>query len=110
MYERIIVSGNIGKAEVLTSVAGNQYVRISVAVNRKVGAEKQTQTIWYSVLLYGGLAKEPEKVVARYGKGRVVLVEGRPQTAAFIRQDGTAGLENSIIATNFPELMDRPPA
>lgn len=109
MYERIIVSGNIGKSEVLTSAAGNPYVRISVAVNRKT-ANAEKLTVWYSVLLYGGLAKEPEKVAARYGKGRVVLVEGRPQSAAFIRQDGTAGLENSIIATNFPELMDRPPA
>lgn len=111
MYERITVTGNVGKAEVLTSRQGNKYVRLSVAVNRPApSAPSGKVTVWYSVLLYSGLAKEPEKIVERYTPGRIVLAEGRPQNSAFIRKDGTADLENCIIASMMPELLDRRPA
>ena len=111
MYELIVVTGNVGKAEVLTSRQGNQYVRLSVAVNRPSSSAPSGKiTVWYSVLLYSGLAKEPDKIVERYSPGRVVLVEGRPQNSAFIRKDGTADLENCIIASRMPELLDRRPA
>jgi single-stranded DNA-binding protein len=103
-YERIIVTGNIGSTDVLTSGAGNAYVRMSVAVNRGTGESRKT--IWYSVLLFGRMAENADKLKGRYAKGRAVLVEGRPQVEAFIKKDGSAGLDNTIIATQFPELLD----
>ncbi len=103
-YEKIIITGNIGTTDVLTSGAGNSYVRMSVAVNR--GSKENRKTIWYSVLLFGKLADNADRLKAMYAKGRLVLVEGRPQTEAFVKKDGTAGLENSIIATQHPELLD----
>lgn len=103
-YEKIIVTGNIGSTEVLTSNAGNSYVRISVAVNR--GSKEHRKTIWYSVLLFGKLAENADRTKVMYGKGRAVLVEGRPQVEAFIKKDGSPGLDNTIIATQLPELLD----
>lgn len=106
-YEKIIVTGNIGSTEVLTSNAGNAYVRISVAVNR--GSKEHRKTIWYSVLLFGKLAENADRLKVMYGKGRLVLVDGRPQVEAFIKKDGSPGLDNTIIATQLPELLDYKP-
>jgi single-stranded DNA-binding protein len=103
-YEKIIITGNIGATEVLTSGAGNAYVRMSVAVNR--GSKENRKTVWYSVLMFGRLADNADRLKAMYAKGRAVLVEGRPQSEAFVKKDGTAGIENSIIATQHPELLD----
>lgn len=105
-YEKIIITGNIGKTDILTSGAGNTYVRMSVAVNR--GSTGNKKTIWYSVLLFAKLAENADRIKAMYAPGRLVLVEGRPQTEAFVKKDGTAGLENSIIASQHPELLDSP--
>lgn len=107
-FERITVVGNIGSAEVLRSKAGNSYLRMSVAVDRSTGDNKAT--VWYSVLMFGGMVRDEERLLANYTKGRLVLVEGRPQTEAFIRKDGSAGLDNSIIAISMPELLDSRPS
>lgn len=103
-YERIVVVGNIGSTEVLTSRAGNPYLRLSVAVDRSQGDTKNV--VWYSVLLFGAMVKDEERLLSLYSKGRLVLVEGRPQVEAFIRKDGSAGLDNTIIAISMPELLD----
>lgn len=106
-YERITVVGNIGSAEVLESKAGNPYLRISVAVARGTGESKVV--VWYSVLMFGSMVRDRERLLATYTKGRLVLVEGRPQVEAFIRRDGSAGLDNTIIAMSMPELLDSRP-
>lgn len=103
-YEKITVVGNIGSIELLTSSANNPYVRMSIAVDRISGDNKST--IWYSVLLFGAMVRDPERLLARYTKGRLVLVEGRPQVEAFVRKDGSPGLDNTIIAMMMPELLD----
>ncbi len=103
-YERITVVGNIGSIDSLTSNAGKPYVRLSVAVNRKIGTK--TDTVWYSVLMFGSLAKDKEKLLATYKVGRLILVEGRPQVEAFIKKDGGLGVDNSIIAMSMPECLD----
>lgn len=106
-YERLVVVGNVGKVEPLTSGQGNTFLRMSVAVNRGTGERKKT--VWYTVLLFAALAREPEKVVARYRPGRLVLVEGRPQSEVYLRGDGSPEIDNAIVATGFPELLDKPP-
>lgn len=106
-YERIVVIGNIGSAEALESRAGNAYFRLTVAVDRSHGDSKNV--VWYSVLLFGSMAKDKERLLSLYTKGRVVVVEGRPQVEAFIRKDGSAGLDNTIVAISMPELLDARP-
>lgn len=103
-FERITVVGNIGSVEVLKSKAGNPYLRMSVAVDRSQGDSKNV--VWYSVLLFGSMVRDEERLISLYSKGRLVLVEGRPQVEAFIRKDGSAGLDNTIIAISMPELLD----
>jgi single-stranded DNA-binding protein len=103
-YERIAVVGNIGSIEALPSRQGNMYIRMSVAVDRGYGENKNV--VWYSVLLFGAMAQDPDKVLARYRKGRLILVEGRPQVEAFIKSDGRPGLDNTIVAISLPELLD----
>ncbi len=103
-YERITVVGNIGAVEALSSRQGNSYIRMSIAVDRGYGDNKSV--VWYSVLLFGSMAHDPEKVVARYRKGRLVLVEGRPQTEAYLKSDGKPALDNTIVAISLPELLD----
>ena len=103
-YERITVVGNIGSAELLQSKQGNPYLRMSVAVDRSQGDAKNV--IWYSVLLFGAMARDDARILSLYTKGRLVLVEGRPQVEAFIKRDGSAGLDSTIIAISMPELLD----
>jgi single-stranded DNA-binding protein len=105
-YEKITITGHIGNTEVLTSNAGNAYLRISVAVNR--GSRESRKTIWYSVLMFGKLAENADRMKSLYSKGRAVLVEGRPQVEVFVKKDGSPGLDNTIIATQHPELLDFP--
>lgn len=101
-YERITLVGNIGSSELLKSKAGNPYYRISVAVERRVGESKTV--CWYSVLLFGAMAKEQR--VSLYQPGRLILVEGRPQVEAYLKKDGSAAVDNCVIATALPELLD----
>ncbi|MDO8416328.1 MAG: single-stranded DNA-binding protein [Agitococcus sp.] len=107
-YERLVVVGNIGAMDIETSNAGSKYVRMSVAVNRGHGASKSV--VWYNVLLFGAMVKDDVKLKTIYTKGRQVLVEGRPQVEAYLKKDGTPALDNTIVATSMPELLDsRPP-
>lgn len=103
-YERITIVGNIGNVEVLSSKAGTPYFRMSVAVERGSSATKSVN--WYSVLLFGAMAKDEARLTSLYQKGRLVLIEGRPQVEAYIRKDGNAGLDNTIVAISMPELLD----
>ena len=106
-YERTTIVGNIGSAEVLRSKAGRDYFRISVAVDRSVGDTKKV--IWYSVMMFGSMAMDTQRLANLYTPGRLVLVEGRPQVEAFIKKDGSPGIDNTIVATSMPELLDARP-
>lgn len=103
-YERIVVIGNIGSVEVLKSNAGNEYIRMTAAVNRGSGELKSVA--WYSVLFFNGFAREKDKFLSKYKVGKKVVIEGRPQVEAFIKKDGSPGLDNTIIAISMPELLD----
>lgn len=106
-FERITVVGNIGSVDFLNSKQGNAYLRMSVAVDRGHGDNKNV--VWYSVLMFGSLVKDEARTRALYGVGRQVLVEGRPQVEAFVKKDGSAGLDNTIVAISMPELLDARP-
>jgi single stranded DNA-binding protein len=107
-YEKILIVGNIGVLEPQTSKAGNSFLRMSVAVNRIVGNQKVP--VWYSVFLFGKMAENVEALKRVLTKGRLVLVEGRPQTDTWLKKDGSIGVDHVIIADKLPFLMDAPPA
>lgn len=103
-YERIQVVGNIGKIERrIASSNGECFIAMRVAVDR-TNRNKTKQTVWYEVILFGGLAKS-ETFEASYSIGREVLVEGRPQVDLYTKADGSYGLNNIIIASSMPELL-----
>lgn len=106
-YEKIIVVGNIGSVDVLDSKTGKKYLRISVAANRGSGETKTT--CWYSAVVFGKMAENIDALLRVFRVGRLILVEGRPQVEAFIKKDGSAGIDNTIIASALPTLMDAPP-
>lgn len=103
-YEKLIVVGDIGRVDVQTSKAGNRYMRISVAVNR--GSGQSRTTVWYSVLLFGKMVENVDTLLGVFTTGRRVLVEGRPQVELFVKKDGSPGIDNTIVATQLPTLLD----
>lgn len=107
MYEKTIIVGFIGSAESKVSAGGKTYISLSVGVNR--GSKENKKTNWYTVLLFGQLAREPEKILRVLKKGRQVLCEGRLQAEPFIRTDNTPGLELTLIASCLPVALDRNP-
>lgn len=106
-FERITIVGNIGSVTPMeTQEKKKPYIKLSVAVDRKTLGSATRVPVWYTVLLFGPLATSPEQFVSLYQKGRMVLVEGRPQSEPYLKADGTVGLDNVIIATTRPELLD----
>ncbi len=103
-YEQITIAGNIGSAEILTAKSQNRYIRLSVAVNKGSGEKKKTT--WYSVLLFGKMVENIDALMSIFTPGRLVIVAGRPQVEAYIKNDGKAGLDNTIIASALPQLLD----
>lgn len=105
-YERITVVGNIGRVEQKTSGAGQPYLKMTLAVNRVKGRPP----VWYTVFMFGTLAKDPQSLIARYRPGRVTLVEGRPQTEPYTASDGSLAVDNVIVAISMPECLDAIPS
>lgn len=103
-YEKIIIVGNIGSIEVLPSKQGPDYLRISVAANRGSG-DKKTKT-WYNVVLYGKMVENIPSLLKVLRVGRSVLCEGWPKNKAFIKKDGSPGVDNTIMAEKLPVLLD----
>ncbi|MCC5610583.1 single-stranded DNA-binding protein [Nostoc sp. CHAB 5834] len=105
-YERVVVIGHIGSAKVEMSKCQNPYFKMSVAATRGMGEDKKT--IWYSVLMFGPLVKDAAKLEQLFRKGRQVIVEGRPQFEAYLRNDGKPEMDNTIYAITMPTLLDNP--
>lgn len=105
-YEKITIVGNIGSVDELATKAGNRYLRLSVAANRS--SKDKRITTWYSVVLYGKMVENIDKLKQVFRKGRLILVEGQPKVEGYVKRDGTAGVDNSIMASALPVLLDSP--
>jgi single-stranded DNA-binding protein len=103
-FEQIMVVGNIGSAEILVAKSQNRYLKVTVACNRGSGEKKKTT--WYSVLMFGRMVENIDTLITYFRPGRLVIATGRPQAEAYMKNDGTVGLENSIIANSLPQLLD----
>jgi single-stranded DNA-binding protein len=103
-YEQITIAGNIGSAEILIAKSQNRYLSVSVACNKGSGERKKTT--WYRVLLFGKMVENIDSLLSVFTPGRLVIVAGRPQVEAYVKKDGSAGLDNTIIASELPRLLD----
>lgn len=76
--DKIIFTGNIGKDAEYTEKDGRGMAKFTVAVNRKVKGEKQTE--WRNVTAFG---KTAEFCRDWAKKGRTVLIEGKPSAHGY---------------------------
>lgn len=106
-FEQITITGNIGSAEIYTAKSTARYLKLSVACNKGTGTARKTT--WYSVMLFGHLATNLDTLLEHFKPGRLVAVSGRPEVTAYLKKDGSAGLDNTIIAQILPKLLDNKP-
>lgn len=96
---KVIVVGNLGAdPELKTTEGGTPVCRLSVATTRvwtnKSTNEKQQETEWHRITVWGKQAEHCEKYLA---KGRQVYVEGRLRTSSYDKE-GQKHYSTEIVA------------
>lgn len=107
MINKVILLGNVGaEPEVRALDGGKKVARIRVATTERYTDQqgnKQEQTEWHSVTLWGGLADVADKYVH---KGSPVFLEGKIRTREF-EHNGEKRYATEIIANDM-KLLGRP--
>ena len=115
MYHKLIIAGNLGRdPEMRYLPSGAAVTDMSVATNRVYtdsNGQKVTETTWFRVSVWGGMA---ETVNQYLRKGSKVLVEGYlrpdPETGGprvWTRNDGTPAASFEMTAQNVTFLSSR---
>jgi single-strand DNA-binding protein len=97
---KAIIVGHLGQDPELKHTSGGQPVcRLSVATtrtwNNKQTNEKQQETEWHRVQVWG---KSAEHCAEYLAKGRMVYVEGRLKTSSYDDKDGVKRYTTEIVA------------
>ena len=100
MQQLIVLGRAVKDGEVLASKEGKNYGKFSVAVNEYLGAKKEERTSYYNVLVFNKTHDKTDKIK----KGDYVMVEGRPETDAYINNDGEAKA-NLVVFANRWKLL-----
>lgn len=107
MYQKLIISGNLGNDPEMKYMPNGQAVtNFSVAVNRRwndrTTGEQQEEVTWLRISVWGRQAEAANQYLE---KGRQVLVEGRlrpdPNTGGprlWTRNDGSMGASFEVVA------------
>ena len=108
MINKAIILGNVGaEPEVRALDSGKKVARIRVATTERYTDQqgnKQEQTEWHTVVLWGGLAD----VVDRYvHKGSQLYIEGKIRTREWTDKDNQKRYTTEILATEM-KLLGRP--
>ena len=99
--QQLLIMGRATKnAEVLESKEGKKYARFSVAVNEYRGKENDERTTFYNVLIFNKTSIGADKI----SKGDLVMVDGRPDTDAYISNDGEAKANLIVVADRWKVL------
>jgi single-strand DNA-binding protein len=108
MINKVILLGNVGaEPEVRALDGGKKVARIRVATTERYTDQqgnKQEQTEWHSVTLWGGLADVVDKYVH---KGSQVYIEGKIRTREWTDKDNQKRFTTEIMA-NEMKLLGRP--
>ena len=108
MINKVILLGNVGaEPEVRALDGGKKVARIRVATTERYTDQqgnKQDQTEWHSVTLWGGLADVVDKYVH---KGSQVYIEGKIRTREWTDKDNQKRFTTEIMATEM-KLLGRP--
>jgi len=105
---KVIVVGNLGADPELKHTQGGTAVcKLSVATtrtwNNQQTNEKQQETEWHRITVWGKSAENCEKFLA---KGRQVYVEGRLRTSSY-EKDGVKHWSTEIVAETVQFLGGR---
>ena len=105
---KVMIIGRLGRApEMRYTPSGRPVTTFSVATSRNwttTEGEKHTETEWFHVVAWGGLAEICNQLLA---KGRQVYVEGRLQTRRWEDPNGHKQSAIEIIASEMLMLGDR---
>jgi single-strand DNA-binding protein len=105
---KVILIGNLGAdVELKRTSAGQAYCHLSVATNQvfkdKAG-QRQTQTEWHRVTVWGELAEHCARHLA---KGRAVYIEGRLETSIWENDEKVRRRSTTVIASRV-EFIEAP--
>lgn len=105
---KVILIGHLGKdPEMKHTEAGTPVCRLSVATTRewtnKSTNEKQSETEWHRVTVWGKSAEHCNNYLA---KGRQVYVEGRNRTTSY-EQDGVKKWSTEVVSETVQFLGGR---
>ena len=107
MVNKVILLGNVGaEPEVRILDGGVKCARIRIATTERYtdqNGNKQEQTEWHNVTLWGGLADVADKYVH---KGSQVYIEGKIRTREY-EHNGEKRYATEIMANNM-KLLGRP--
>jgi single-strand DNA-binding protein len=107
MINKVILLGNVGADPEFRALDGGKKVaRVRVATTERYTDQqgnKQEQTEWHSVTLWGGLADVADKYVH---KGSQVYIEGKIRTREY-DHNGEKRYTTEIIANDM-KLLGRP--
>lgn len=105
---RTMIIGNVGKpVELRYTPSGNAVGNFTVAVNSfftKADGEKQQDTEWFNVVVWGKLAEVCNQYLA---KGKQVFVEGQMRTRSW-EKDGVKHYRTELHARQVQFLGGKP--
>jgi single-strand DNA-binding protein len=92
---RVILKGRIAKEpEVKTTVSGQTFARLTIAVDRFTKAGEERKADFISCTAWGNTAQ----FLAKYfTKGKEILAEGRIQTGSYTDKDGKKIYTTDIV-------------
>jgi len=91
----VILKGRIAKEpEVKTTVSGQTFTRLTIAVDRYAKAGEERKADFISCTAWGNTAQ----FLAKYfTKGKEILAEGRIQTGSYTNQDGKKVYTTDVV-------------
>lgn len=101
---KAIILGNLGRdPEIRYASDGSAIANLSIATTRtwKKDGQKQEETEWHRVVLFGRLAEIASEYLA---KGRPVYIEGRIRTRKWQDQEGNDRYSTEIFAESMQLL------
>lgn len=97
--QHLIVFGRAVKdSELLESKKGKKFAVFTVAVNRYLGKDKESEVTYYDCLCF---LPSAEKLVEKVKKGDRILVQGRPEAEAYTNKDNEAVGKLKVIVDSW---------
>lgn len=102
MLAKVMLIGNVGRdPEIRQTNNGDSYARFSLATNKVVKGEKQTQ--WWDVTIFD--SKKAEIVQAYVTRGSRIYIEGELGTREYQSKDGVTKTAVEVIVGRFDGKM-----